>query len=375
MPKRRFQLAEPIDGYLIAAALMLEGAVTSLLTLNFDLAIVAALTQLGSRGRVVVVNGPGAIADIGQVNVVYLHRDAHAPADEWILRSASLDNEWRSEWQEAMATKILTAPVVVFAGLGTAAVVLVETISRIRAMLGDAVKVYQVDVDSPDKSPFFAALKIPETAYVRSGWCAFMGALGQRLLDEHRAALEEACRKLAAQEGFSTKSILEVVDRLLHLGLLGTGKFRARCMLDSGSYLPHETSSVELLADLLLGVSFIENEGGAESVFGDDGVVEFFAANRLLAIVILASGQGTRRWLSLEAQLSAYPTPRRPRVRAPRVALVAGVPGGRPPDVAAPRSVVGEDDGDRITSPPGNVVMVSVDEIRSDPQRLVEIFS
>ena len=57
-PLERFQRAAPNEGYLLAAALLREGALQSLLTLNFDLAIFSALVSLGSVDDVAIVKGP-----------------------------------------------------------------------------------------------------------------------------------------------------------------------------------------------------------------------------------------------------------------------------------------------------------------------------
>lgn len=56
LPRNDFRMARPNSGYLIAAALLREGVVNAVLTLNFDLAMTAALSELGAK-EVAVVEG------------------------------------------------------------------------------------------------------------------------------------------------------------------------------------------------------------------------------------------------------------------------------------------------------------------------------
>ena len=49
LPRDEFRRARANTGYLIAAALLRENVISSILTLNYDLAMEDALTQLGAR--------------------------------------------------------------------------------------------------------------------------------------------------------------------------------------------------------------------------------------------------------------------------------------------------------------------------------------
>ena len=158
-PLARFRNAAPNDGYLVAVALLREHAISDLLTLNFDLAIRHALGEMSAGADVGVVRGPQEAAATGVVNVVYLHRDAEASADEWILRTAQIEDAWKNGWEELVTTRVMTAPVVVFAGLGTAAAVLVETIRRVRAAVEDHISIH-VDPFEFGSSPFTETLEI-----------------------------------------------------------------------------------------------------------------------------------------------------------------------------------------------------------------------
>jgi len=97
------------------------------------------------------------------------------------LRTEQLDDAWRDGWEELITTRVMTAPVVVFAGLGTAAAVLVETIRRVRTAVTDHVSVH-VDPDEFGSSQFTATLEIPEEHFVRSGWSDFMSDLADRVV-------------------------------------------------------------------------------------------------------------------------------------------------------------------------------------------------
>jgi hypothetical protein len=54
----RFEKARPNHGYLLAAAMLRERAISCLMTLNFDLALTAALVQVSASDDVSIVGGP-----------------------------------------------------------------------------------------------------------------------------------------------------------------------------------------------------------------------------------------------------------------------------------------------------------------------------
>jgi hypothetical protein len=82
------KLATPNDGYLIAAAMLCEGAISSVVTLNFDLAISNALSELGAGLIVGVIDCPDELPRQKNINVYYLHRNVNAVDPEsWVLRT------------------------------------------------------------------------------------------------------------------------------------------------------------------------------------------------------------------------------------------------------------------------------------------------
>lgn len=368
LPIPSFRSAEPNEGYLIAAALLREQAVACVMTLNFDLGMSAALTRLGAQDDVGVVSGPEEHHRLGTVNLIYLHRNVNANPEAWILRTSALADDWRDRWAEVIAHRIIGGPVTVFAGLGTPAAVLVETAVRIRTAIPDGTRVFQVDPGNREDSAFFARLTLPDDAYLRMGWCDFAKELGARVLEEHRNELEQACQTLIATEGWTDDDPADLCTRLGALGLVGLGQLRARWTLDPAPYAPRRAITVDWLADLLLGVGLVERATSARAMFDVDGVVELRRDDRVLGSIAVASGRGTKRWLTLEADLSQHAHRRRNREPEPRFVLVSGVQGSRPSDVAPPGNVaIGDEEANIINGGTG-LRLVSVDDIRARPE-------
>ena len=365
-PTDEFRLAKPNEGYLIMAALLLEGAVANTLTLNFDFAARTALADLGAGVSVSTVRGPEEHAKIGTRNLIYLHRDIDSPADEIILRTAQLDEAWRENWQEVVARRVLAGPVTVFVGLGSPASVLVETTQHIReAVATPQAGVYVVDPLAHEDSRFASALGIPEEDYFRMGWSEFMSALAERVVEEHRAALEHDCDALIKNLGIETEDITDLCGRLAEVGLLGLGRLRAAWMLDSRSYLPHEQgTSLHLFSNLILAIRMVERVSGRQARFDEDGLVEF-SLDGYVTRVMVCSGGGWMTGALVEAELSKRRAAMQRQGRAPLVALVAGVEPG--PDTATPNNIAGDADPDDLVRGPSRLRMVSINELRTDP--------
>jgi hypothetical protein len=118
LPRAEFRNARANHGYRAAAALMREGSVSAVLSLNFDLAMSHALAELSAH-EVAVIAGPSATRDLGSQVVVYLHRNVNEDdPNNWILRVETLEDEWEGHWEEVLSRRLLSSPVVVFAGLG-----------------------------------------------------------------------------------------------------------------------------------------------------------------------------------------------------------------------------------------------------------------
>lgn len=365
LPHRKFRLARPNAGYLITAALLREHAIAAVITLNFDLALSSALTEL-SATDVDVVSGPGAAGHLGMASVIYLHRNVdESNPERWILRSGALDEEWRESWEEVVARRVMSSPVVVFAGLGSPAAVLTETVTRIRQSID--VSQHQAYVVDPAESTLFeAALDLPEGAHIRLGWCAFMERLAVRVVAELEAGLATACRDLCEVNGWGdeTDFVGHLCGRFHAAGLVDVGKMKAKWLLDRQAYAPDDARR-GLLADLLLAVGLIERQVGAESRFRADGVIEVLRDGAVVSSFLAASGGGTLRWSALEAQvLDALK--HMPTGAQPRHALLGGMQGLRPPVTAAPEDLVLGDVGSDIAQGEPRPELVLVEEIRAD---------
>jgi hypothetical protein len=361
----RFRTAEANEGYLLAAALLREQAVVSLLTLNFDGAMVAALSQLGAD-EVSVINGPEDHNRTGLLNVIYLHRNAWSDFEKWILRSTSLEDAWLDRWEELVAVKVLTAPVTVFAGLGSPAQVLLQTIQWIRAALPNAATVYQVDPSERDKSAFFAELGISPDSYLQMGWGDFMRLLSERVLTAHAVELQQRCKEHIQTENLEKEDYQNLCTRLKNLGLLGVGRLRAQWLLEQKAYAPQVASELTWIADLVLAIGFIERRSDTRAKFHDDGVVELFKHERPVTTLIVVHGRGTRYWHSIEAavQFRGYQCAKR-HLR-PRRAVLAGVRRAQF-QVSAPANIVSKDDASDILPGRSILEMVDIDDLRGNP--------
>src|SRR5207245_11352508 len=114
-------------------------------TLNVDLGLTDGRVSLGAGQEVAVIERPADLPRQAVINVYYLHRNANAEnPDDWVLRTSALQAEWANTWQPIIANRVLSAPVVVFAGLGTPVAVLIESTKLLRSAI-PAANVFQVD--------------------------------------------------------------------------------------------------------------------------------------------------------------------------------------------------------------------------------------
>jgi hypothetical protein len=374
MPVAAFRSADANDGYILAAALLLEYAVGSVMTLNFDLAMSAALARVDARGDVATIAGPQDHANLGLINLIYLHRNANAVADDWILRTSPLQELWQGAWEQAIAQRVLAAAVTVFAGLGTPAAVLIDTAQRVRSMVGNTADIYQVDVVPSDQSAFLAALGLAPTSYIQLPWTEFMRELSQRVADEHRKELLAACTELQASEGWETENVNDLCAQARDLGLISLGQLRARWLLSDRRYMPRRLTNGAHIADLILAIRLIERTTGTQARLEDDGVVEFWEGDRMRASLLFVSGRGVRRWRSLEIELHKSERYWRYRRRI-RHAIVAGVHGASPQNTAPPDDLVRESTSDDIVSGEPGVRLTDVDAIRSGAVAALELFA
>ena len=351
LPVQRFRSASPNRGHYIAAALLIERSLAGVVTLNFDLAMSTALANLGSDDTVAIIAGPDDIAKLANLNLVYLHRNADAPPEDWVLRSTHLETVWHDRWEPVIANRILVSPLVVFIGIGSPAAVLTSTVTRIRSALPpDEVRLHLVDPAPFATRPFVTALEITEAHYHRSGWCDFMSAIASRVLSEHVALFRQACIALSNERDYEYHDLQALTALMESLDLPTFGRIRARWLLHTKDYAAMHAFDKHLIADLLLAASFLASTLGASIRLRDDGALELRNSDQLVAVIGLASGRGVRNLLAVEATLAAQ-TQRSPwHEPVPNRVLVTGyLPGGRSP--TAPLSIVEDTDENDIANP------------------------
>jgi hypothetical protein len=370
LPRNDFRYARANDGYLIAAALLAEGAVSCVATLNYDLALTDAVRQLDARATNEIA-GPSHLADFGASSIVYLHRNVNEQdTEKWILRREALDHEWQTGWESVVAARVASAPVIVFAGLGSPAAVLTESVARIRALVPDALVAYLVD---PSESSSFAeALSLEEPNHIRARWSEFMGQLAQRLALEARVEARRACDSLIAANGWSDapEKVDSVCAAYEAAGLLRMGRNRAGWLTVDRAYEPDHPAQRELVADLLLGVALLCGQGPTEVVLQPDGAFVLSGPTHPPRRVLAVSGRGTRRWSQLDPLLAT-------RVGDPLAAadlvLAAGFQGTRPPEWAPPDDIVAVEPRNDITVGVPSPRVVAIDDLRRDPDLLDEV--
>jgi hypothetical protein len=370
LPIDDFRMVTPNHGCILAAALLREGALRGVLSLNFDLGMVTALSHIGSNNDVAVLTGPADHSRMGATNLVYLHRSVDADYEDWVLRRGLIADGWEKGWEEVVSSLLIGGPFTVFAGLGSPAGVLVATTKRIKEALPADAKLLQVDPADPQESPMRERIGISQEDYLQLGWGNFMKRLAARVLARQRDELYDACRAIMERENLEDDDPKAVCGRLTQLDLVGVGEVRARWLLERRQrYAPQGGSDIELIASLLLAIALIERGTDTEARFASDGVVEFIKEGRIQASLLFASGRGTRGWRSVEADLSDPVFDRIRRMAEPRAAIIAGV--GARQEVAPPPKLIGEENdeaaADSLISNDETLLLRSVDELRTNP--------
>ena len=374
-PCEGFRQAEPNRGHLLTAAMLYEQVLSCVMTLNFDLALSHALSQIGTHGTVTIINKPEDYASLGLSNLIYLHRNVDADPDLWVLRSISLTKSWRDGWERVVTERVLSAPVTVFVGLGSAIGVLEEGTLRILDVLRGVVKVYQVDTSTISESSLFKKLGLPTEAYLQMSWCEFMDILANRVVQEHRANLEQACVDQIKEHNWDNEDIHNLCHRITQDGLIKLGQIRARWTLDTAKYLPQRSVIIEWIADLLITVGFVERKSGSRAVFRQDGIIEFWRDNSIIGMVIAAHGRGHLRWQALEMRIKQSQQYNDYGDYDLVKAIISGEQGIEPANVAAPENIVWQGEPNSLIPVPKRLKMYNIDRIRQEPNLITELLS
>jgi hypothetical protein len=368
------KLATPNDGYRLAAAMLCEGVLSSVVTLNFDLAMSHALSELGAGTSVGVIENPEDLPRQRAVNIYYLHRNVNAADPNlWVLRSVALQQEWIGHWESIITTKVLTAPVVVFAGLGTPVRVLIESSQLLRRALPAATKLFQVDPANMADSAFFEALNLSPADYIRGRWGEFMVALSTRLVKEQMAQLEQAVRQKVQDDNLPSENVAGLITRLQGMGLIALGKLRASWLLHDKPYCPAEVGALGLIADLLLALGLISRVSGTDALIVEDGLVEFHRGGRSLATYVVASGRGHRGRSAIEAAVERRRGQYRSRSTPPRGVIVGGTSDAWTTAVTPPQDVVRGDVSEDIVAGSGVLPLIHINELRTEVNRIAQV--
>ncbi len=372
LPRNDFLYAKANDGYLVAAALLAEGSVSCVATLNYDLALTDAVKQLDARG-VNQIAGPSHLADFGSSAIVYLHRNVNEQDfEKWILRKEALEGEWKDDWEGVVAARIAASPVVVFAGLGSPAAVLTETISRVRKLVPNALLAFLVDPS--ETSDFADALELDEANHIRARWNDFMQRLAARLAQQFSRELRAACGEMIAANGWAdtTETVEALCDAYEAAGLLGIGRIRASWLGTGRVYEPDAPAQRELIADLLLGLGLLRVSDGVSVRLRADGAVDVVTPGAPGRLVLPVSGRGARRWSQLDPLVAVKVEQLE---RSPELLLVAGFQGPRPADLAPPKDIVANESADDVAMGSLPPRVVAIEDLRGDPALIEELAS
>jgi hypothetical protein len=142
------------------------------------------------------------------------------------------------------------------------------------------------------------------------------------------------------------------------------GKLRAYWLLYEKPYRVFDENILGLLADLLLALATIARVSGAEAVITEDGRVEFKRAGRTVTSFIVASGNGHRGKIAVEAEVQKR---RAKYSQSPTAALVAGTSASWTTPPTPPKDIVeGEESKDDILRGPTALPLFHVSELRDN---------
>jgi hypothetical protein len=365
-----FKAASPNEGHSLAAALLAEGAVAAVVTLNFDLALSTAIAILGVGDSVGIIEGPEDLPNQKAINLYYLHRNVTtADAETWVLRTEALKTSWKKSWESVVTAKVFSTPVVVFVGLGSPADVLIESTRLIKEAIPDGNRTFQVDPGDPNNSEFFKALALGPSSFIQAGWCDFMNSLAQRLVLEQASNVRTSAAAMMQREHMAPENIEWLINRLHAIGLLEFGKLRASWLLHSKLYCADESRDRELIADLLLAVATFARITGTVALLCGDGVVEFRNGNRIAHCRVFASGLGSHSPVAVEAKLSKRGRQYRRRTTAPTGIFVAATRDNTTTTVSAPHDVLSGEISESIITGRLDLPITHIESLRQSAYR------
>lgn len=374
MRPSRFRNATPNAGYICAVALMLEGIIRTIVTLNFDLALTHSLAFLNAGTRVATLRGPEDWAEAQARTIVYLHRNIESDPETMVLRTSQLNEGWKRGWEQIAATMATAAPVCIFVGLGSPTPVLAMSTTLVHDALTTA-ETFLVGPSDRSESAFADSLDVDDSHYVQSGWNEFMHALAERTLLEHQRQLTAAASKAALENGADPVDIGPVIERLSRNGIAALGMARGIWLRQRLSYeaLSSATEN-ELVADLLTGVALVEQATDTNAVLRQQGVLEFRDGARIIGRAVLASGRGSRTAEAVATKVHKHFRGELTGELTPTVFIVGGATAavGIP---APPADISGETAADDIVGGIAAPLVITLQEMRAQIAPIVDRWS
>lgn len=356
LPRDEWRAPTPNAGHFAAAALLIEGALRALVTLNYDLALQVALASLGKPPDVSICKGPEDHDQTSSHALIYLHRSAESPPETWILRKSDLDSSWRQAWEQMVATGALSAPVTIFAGLGSPAAVLTETVTSLARLPGTAFFYADLFPDSKFSEAIAAGLR----ARIRMGWGAVMETLARRLAQEHGLHLRGEARTLAASAGLPEGAADEIVQRLCAMGLVPLGRIRSSWLLFKHPYLRDDAQRT-CVADLAVTLGAVADALSVTAQFDEQGGVHLLQPDGERVSLRVIHGGGLRTWAFVRSKLEVQRQDARDFGRS-RVVLVAGLAPGIDP---LPADLVHIDSADDLIRGGDELIPLDAHEVRT----------
>lgn len=299
----RFANASPNRGHEIAAALLMEGCLRDVLTINYDLAMSSALTKLGAGASVGNILSESHHNRLIARNVIYVNGSAYSSPQEWILTTDQLETAWQGNWAQLITERATLSPIVLFAGLGSSAAVLSSAAQRVRGAIPSGVFLCFVNPSQFQDCLLAHEMGITTADYVKMNWLDLMDTLGKRLCTEQLQKIESALQTVVPEDPLRT----EVSNAFLRLrerfDLLLIGKIRADWLLEAQQYRPEAEAETSLLAVLISALSIIINRLNAEILIEADGRVRLIVGGNSEILILIGSGRGFRRFGAVRSRL------------------------------------------------------------------------
>jgi hypothetical protein len=384
LPREEFLHARPNLGHLLAIALIAEGAIACIATLNFDMALSNAITTLHLTD-VTTVSAPADLARFGNKAIVYLHRSAYeSDVELWVLRKEAIEDYWQEGWEGVVAQRICALPQLVFAGLGSKAAALTESLKHVKERIGEHTRTYVVD--PAPTSDFASEVTLADSGdHIQLPWGEFMTKLADRLTAELDAELSAACTRVGAAHewGDGHTTVRPVLDALGALNLVDLGMTRGQWLgtgaggyapddPGSRSYVPDDMTNRDYIADLVLGLGALVASEDCTAEVTDVGTVKLEApSSQVGALTVhVIAGRGLEPWGVMDRveKVCSAAGPRHADV-----ILYSGLRSKRPDAPAAPGDIVGDVPTDDITYAVTSLTIVDVDDLRTDPALRAEL--